>query len=114
MYQLEGTSGISILTDQKVAFLKSEVAQILGVHHNTVTTWDTLAFFRIPHYRKCYEISPGNYNRRMPLASYQVWVLKRIQQLLSQLRNADRVRQYLSAYPHEFTYQAFQQEPKLS
>lgn len=110
MYQLSDASGVSTLMEPDAVFFKSEVAKMLRVHQNTITTWDTIAFFRIPHYRKCYEIQPGKYNRRMPLARYQVWVLQRVQKLFLSLKNTDRVRQYLSAYPQEFTFQAFQQE----
>ena len=110
MYELKDASGTCTRREPDVAFLKHEVAKMLRVHHNTITSWDTIAFFRIPHYRKCYEVQPGKYNRRMPLARYQVWVLQRIQKLFKRLKNAERVRQYLSAYPQEFTFQAFQQE----
>lgn len=98
---------------EEVVFSKQQVAKELGIHYNTVTTWDTIAFFRVPHYRKCYEISPGKYNRRQPLVKYQVWVLKRIKYLFGRLRHADRVRSYLTTYAHEFTFQAFQQEKQL-
>lgn len=105
--------GLVIPVLEEVVFPKQKVAKEIGIHYNTVTTWDTIAFFRVPHYRKCYEISPGKYNRRQPLVKYQVWVLKRIQHLFSRLKNTDRVRTYLTAYSHEFTFQAFQQEKQL-
>ncbi|MBD2124901.1 hypothetical protein NDI39_27480 [Microcoleus sp. ZQ-A2] len=94
----------------EAAFFKSEAARILKVHANTITAWDTIAFFRIPHYRKCYEVLPGKFNRRQPLCRYQLWVLGRIKKLIKRLKSAERVRSYLSAYPQEFTFQAFQQE----
>ena len=94
----------------EVAFFKSEAAKQLKVHANTITAWDTIAFFRIAHYRKCYEVTPGKFNRRQPLCKYQLWVLGRIKKLFKRLKSADRVRSYLSAYPQEFTFQAFEQE----
>lgn len=108
MYQLQ--SGVVEPMLPEAAFFKSEAARILKVHANTITAWDTIAFFRIPHYRKCYEVSPGKFNRRQPLCRYQLWVLGRIKKLIKRLKSAERVRSYLSAYPQEFTFQAFQQE----
>lgn len=108
MYQLQ--SGVVKPMPPEAAFFKSEAARILKVHANTITAWDTIAFFRIPHYRKCYEVSPGKFNRRQPLCRYQLWVLGRIKKLIKRLKSAERVRSYLSAYPQEFTFQAFQQE----
>ena len=109
MYELPPV-GLVTLAPEEVVFTKQQTAKQLGVHHNTITSWDAIAFFRVPHYRQCYEVSPGKYNRYQPLCKYQVWVLKRVKHLRKRLRHTDRVRSYLTTYAHEFTVQAFQQE----
>lgn len=103
-------TGLAAFVPEEVVFTKQQTAKELGVHHNTITSWDAIAFFRVPHYRKCYEVSPGKYNRYQPLCKYQVWILKRIQYLRKRLHHTDRVRSYLTTYADEFTFQAFQQE----
>jgi hypothetical protein len=84
---------------------KSEAARFLGVHRNTLTSWDKLARSLIDNYQTHFEQSGSL--EQAPLSPYRFWVLTRLKELYRTYRNEFLVRSYVKAHPYDFSFRTF-------
>lgn len=89
---------------------KTHLADLLGVARSTLVAWENLAFWRLPSFRDAYpKTHDGSFDRESPLSPYQAWVLSRVGRVMAQLRRSERVKQYLTQKPNEFSRYRYQQ-----
>ncbi len=70
------------ISHPKNSYTKKEVAKLLGVHHNTVTKYETVAYLCIDHYERASQTNRlGQWHRNAPMTLYQVWVIYWVKQL---------------------------------
>jgi len=88
---------------------KTEIAKSIGVHRETIKNWDDIAFWKVKGYKTDYPLKSDGISRerKATLSPYQIWVIGRICILMSQLRSQDRVKEFISLNPHQFTREMF-------
>ncbi|AFZ28283.1 hypothetical protein Cylst_6502 (plasmid) [Cylindrospermum stagnale PCC 7417] len=92
---------------------KTELADILGVHRNTVVNWCDLAFWRIGHFRNAYpKKSDGTTDRESPLSPYQSWVICKLGRAMLHTRNKERLKEAIKAKQNEFSRYAYENQRK--
>lgn len=68
----------------KTAYTKKEAAKLLGIHYNTITKYETVAFSCVEHYEKACQINRrGEWNRNVPVTLYQIWIISLVKEMFS-------------------------------
>ena len=93
---------------------KTEIAKSIGVHRETVKNWDDIAFWKVKEYKVDYPLKSDGISRerKATLSPFQIWVIGRICILMSQMHSQDRVKQFITANPSQFSREMFRAQYK--
>jgi hypothetical protein len=87
---------------------KTNLAKELGIARSTLYLWSRIAYFRVPGFKEAYPIKAnGMIDKQAPLSPYQCWVISLIGRLFKIYETSERVAQYISKNPDDFSIYKF-------
>ncbi|MDF5721526.1 MAG: hypothetical protein PUP91_13805 [Rhizonema sp. PD37] len=81
---------------------KTELAELMGLHRNTLTKWHKWVKIIIPDYKIHCNESPF-------LSQYQCWVLGEVYRISLQLKRKNLIAKYIRDHRDEYSFTSFNQ-----
>jgi len=107
MYDQIFVERIEVKSLEAVGHSISGAAKAIGIDRPQLYRYISIARVRVSDYKKAEEVAKKKSPKRPLLCSYQVWVLAKIRQLFSKIRDERRVRAIVTANSNLFTLDTF-------